>query len=96
MPDHLLPSDEQRLLVRQRPRRRQVMYQRWEQLLFLHWEWDAAEIQQTLPKGLHVDTFGGSAWLGLVPFYMRAVLRAFCRGANDQQFPGNEPAHLCA
>jgi uncharacterized protein len=69
----LLPTDAQRLLVRQRPERRQVMYQRWEQLLFLHWKWDAGEIQKTLPEGLHVDTWGGAAWLGIVPFYMRAV-----------------------
>lgn len=49
------------------------MHQRWEHLLFLHWAWDPAEIQRTLPAGLTVDTFGGRAWLGLVPFFMRRV-----------------------
>ncbi|WP_009962400.1 YqjF family protein [Verrucomicrobium spinosum] len=49
------------------------MYQTWSHLLFLHWEWDAAAIQRTLPSGLHVDTFGGSAWVGLVPFFMRNI-----------------------
>ena len=73
MADFLLPTDDHRLHFRKRPDRTHVMYQRWEQLLFLHWEWDAAEIQKTLPEGLYADTFGGEAWLGLVPFYMRAV-----------------------
>ncbi len=46
---------------------------RWEKLLFLHWRWDAAEIQARLPVGLQVDTFRGEAWLGIVPFFMRRV-----------------------
>lgn len=49
------------------------MLQRWEQLLFLHWRWDPAAIQATLPTGLHVDTHEGEAWLGVVPFFMRRV-----------------------
>jgi len=73
MSELLQPTDDERLCVRRRPERRHVMYQRWEQLLFLHWKWDPEEIQKTLPPGLYVDTFGGSAWVGLVPFYMRAV-----------------------
>jgi uncharacterized protein len=50
---------------------------RWEQLLFLHWKWEAGAIQRTLPRGLTVDTFDGSAWVGLVPFFMRDVRPAF-------------------
>ncbi|MGV3659014.1 MAG: YqjF family protein [Prosthecobacter sp.] len=49
------------------------MHQRWESLLFLHWRWDAAEIQRTLPPGLFVDTFQGDAWVAIVPFYMRGI-----------------------
>ena len=49
------------------------MRQRWADLLFLHWAWDAAEIQKTLPTGLTVDVFQGKAWVGLVPFFMEAV-----------------------
>ena len=54
------------------------MHQRWEQLAFLHWRWDAAEIQRTLPPGLHVDTFQGDAWIAIVPFYMRGIRPRFC------------------
>lgn len=53
------------------------MRQRWEQLLFLHWQWDPAVVQRTLPGGLTVDTFDGRAWLGVVPFFMRAVRPAW-------------------
>lgn len=55
------------------PRRRPVMHQRWEDLLFLHWAVDRDAIQQTLPRGLHCDTFAGTGWLAIVPFAMRDV-----------------------
>ena len=54
------------------------MLQRWEKLAFLHWRWDAADIQRTLPPGLLVDTFQGDAWLAIVPFYMRGIRPRFC------------------
>ncbi|MBZ5604672.1 MAG: DUF2071 domain-containing protein [Acidobacteriia bacterium] len=44
------------------------MLQNWEWLTFLHWKYDPAAIQGMLPPGLTVDTFDGSAWIGLVPF----------------------------
>lgn len=49
------------------------MFQQWRDLLFLHWEYDADAIQRTLPEGLFVDTFGGKAYLGVVPFFMRNI-----------------------
>jgi uncharacterized protein YqjF (DUF2071 family) len=49
------------------------MYQKWRSLLFLHWEVPAEAIQRLLPPGLTVDTFEGRAFVGLVPFTMRAV-----------------------
>lgn len=67
------PTMQQRLVERQRPDGPVVMYQRWEHLLFLHWEWDPALVQATLPPGLHVDTFAGRAYLGVVPLFMRNV-----------------------
>ncbi len=53
------------------------MYQRWQDLLFLHWSYPAHSIQATLPEGLFVDTFGGSAYLGVVPFFMRGIRPRF-------------------
>ena len=50
-----------------------VMYQRWEQLLFLHWAVDGEVIQRSLPHGLHADIFDGAGWIGIVPFAMRGV-----------------------
>src|SRR5688572_6687358 len=68
------PTLENRLKMRERPQHRTpVMYERWENLLFLHWEYDPQAIQQTLPNGLYVDTFDGKAYLGVVPFLMRGV-----------------------
>jgi uncharacterized protein YqjF (DUF2071 family) len=55
-----------------------VMYQRWEELLFLHWRIEPSVIQATLPKGLFVDTFEGEAWMGVVPFFMCGVRPRFC------------------
>jgi uncharacterized protein YqjF (DUF2071 family) len=72
-----LPTLEKRLSVRERPPRSPVMYQSWQHLLFLHWRWDAADIQRRLPTGLTVDTFDGSAWVAIVPFYMRNIRPRF-------------------
>lgn len=71
------PTSQQRQIERQRPTGPVVMFQRWEQLLFLHWKWDAAAVQASLPRGLTVDTWEGSAWLGLVPLFMRNVRPRF-------------------
>lgn len=37
----------------------------------LHWRYPAEEVQALLPDGVTVETFDGSAWIGLVPFQMR-------------------------
>jgi hypothetical protein len=47
------------------------MRQRWERVTFLHWPFDPAVVQRLLPRGLDAETFGGAAWVGLVPFFMR-------------------------
>ena len=72
------PTLEQRLQLRQRPPdQRVVMYQQWRDLLFLHWEWDPAAIQRTLPPGLTVDTFDGRAYVAIVPFFMCGIRPRF-------------------
>jgi uncharacterized protein YqjF (DUF2071 family) len=52
-----------------------TMRQEWHDLAFLHWEIAAAEIRGRLPPGVEVDTWGGAAWIGVVPFDMKGVTR---------------------
>lgn len=49
----------------------QVMDQDWADLSFLHWPYDPAVVTSLLPSGLTLQTFDGSAWVGLVPFVLR-------------------------
>ncbi len=49
------------------------MLQGWYDLASVHWPYDPAEIQRLLPAGLRVDTCGGTAWVGLIPFHMRRI-----------------------
>jgi uncharacterized protein len=58
------------------PVRRPVMRQRWERLTFLHWPFDPAAVQRLLPGGLRVEEFDETAWVGLVPFFMRVATPA--------------------
>jgi uncharacterized protein YqjF (DUF2071 family) len=46
----------------------------WDELTFLHWRYRAEEVQRLLPEGLEVETCDGSAWVGLVPFFLRVGL----------------------
>lgn len=50
-----------------------VMTQRWNDLLFAHWPVPASELTHLLPEALTVDTFDGTAWVGVVPFWMDQV-----------------------
>lgn len=72
------PSNAQRLAAREQPDQRQWMHQTWRDLLFIHWKFDPAIIQRTLPPGLTVDTFDGAAWVGIVPFQMRNIRPVYC------------------
>lgn len=49
------------------------MYQKWRELLFLHWEVPAELLEKQLPPGLTLDTFEGKAYIGLVPFTMQGI-----------------------
>jgi uncharacterized protein YqjF (DUF2071 family) len=50
-----------------------VMYHRWRWITFLHWRYAAATVQPLLPPELTVETFDGTAWVGLTPFLMDGV-----------------------
>jgi uncharacterized protein YqjF (DUF2071 family) len=45
----------------------------WHDLLFLHWPVRASVLRPLIPPLLELDTFDGSAWIGIVPFRMAGV-----------------------
>lgn len=75
------PTLKGRLALREKPIDRiGIMYQKWRDLLFLHWEVDPEIIQLTLPEKLHVDTFEGRAYIGLTPFFVQDARPVFTPG----------------
>ena len=50
-----------------------VMRQTWHNLLFAHWPIPAEAMRALVPQALPLDTYGGQAWLGIVPFEMQDV-----------------------
>ena len=65
-----------------------VMHQTWQNLLFAHWPVNPQQISPLLPSGLPLDTFGGMAWIGVVPFTMSDVAPRFVPGIPGlSQFP---------
>jgi uncharacterized protein YqjF (DUF2071 family) len=56
------------------PVTRAVMVHWWDDLTFVHWRYRAEDVQRLLPAGLTVQTFDGSAWVSLVPFFLRVGL----------------------
>jgi uncharacterized protein len=45
----------------------------WRDLLFMHWPIGVDGLRSLVPPALSIDTFEGSAWLGVVPFDMTGV-----------------------
>jgi uncharacterized protein YqjF (DUF2071 family) len=66
-------SPEEREWPRRRPDERPIGYQCWKDLFFIHWRVDAEILRPLVSSSLEIDTYDGSAWLGLVPFYMTGV-----------------------
>jgi uncharacterized protein len=66
-------ADIDRQALTLRPIGRPVMYQSWQELLFLHWEVPAESLRRLLPSTLELDLFEGRAFVGLVPFTMKGV-----------------------
>jgi len=55
------------------PDRPWVMTQTWNRLLFAHWPVPADKLTPFIPASLELDTFGGTGWLGIVPFDMSGI-----------------------
>ena len=66
-----------RLSVRTPPRGWPIMYQSWGKLLFMHWPIPAEQLRPSVPDRLAIDTFDGSAWIGITPFTMWGVRPVF-------------------
>src|SRR5215210_3215140 len=49
----------------------------WRDLLFMHWPVEVDALRSLVPPALSIDTFEGSAWLGVVPFDMTGVRPRF-------------------
>ena len=62
-----------RIAPTRRPSEAPTGEQRWRQLFFLHWIYDAAEVAPLVPKGMSLDLWEGRAYVGLVPFLMEGV-----------------------
>jgi uncharacterized protein YqjF (DUF2071 family) len=71
------PTDSDCLAMRRRPEGRPLMHQKWGKLLFMHWRIDEKLLRPLIPPPLEIDTFAGSAWIGVVPFTMWGIRASF-------------------
>ena len=55
------------------PDRPWVQAQTWEALCFLHWPVDPEALRPLVPAPLQLETFAGSAWLGITPFRLSGL-----------------------
>ena len=49
------------------------MRQTWRNLLFAHWPVSESAVRRAVPAELELDLFNGSAWLGIIPFFMTDI-----------------------
>ncbi|MCY9695065.1 YqjF family protein [Paenibacillus alginolyticus] len=50
-----------------------IMHQIWNDLLFAHWPISIETLRPLLPAHIPIDTFDGTAWIGVVPFHMSGI-----------------------
>lgn len=55
------------------PQNNWILQMSWTDLLFAHWPVPARELSPLLPIDYDIDTFDGTAWVGVVPFRMEHV-----------------------
>jgi uncharacterized protein len=55
------------------PSRPWMFAMRWHDLLFMHWPVPAPALRAAIPPALTLDTYEGTAWIGVVPFRMSSV-----------------------
>jgi uncharacterized protein len=74
--------------MRQRPDGFPIMRQHWGKLLFMHWRVEANLLRPLVPAALEIDTYDGSAWIGVVPFTMWGIRASFL-----PPIPGTQAFH---
>jgi uncharacterized protein len=50
-----------------------VQAQSWLDLAFLHWRIEVDELQRLVPQSVELETFEGTAWLGITPFVLSGL-----------------------
>lgn len=50
-----------------------IMFQSWQNLLFVHWRVEARELRSLVPEALILEEHDGSAWLGQTPFLLTGL-----------------------
>jgi hypothetical protein len=50
-----------------------IIRQSWSNLLFTHWPISVDLLRPHIPSSLKIDTFEGTAWLGVVVFIMEGI-----------------------
>ena len=59
------------------PVRFSAMLQSWCSLTFLHWRYPVEIVRPHIPPPLELESFDGSAWIGVAPFMIRGLRPAF-------------------
>lgn len=54
-----------------------MLFMSWRDLLFMHWPVAESTLRPLIPSALRLDTFDGSAWLGITPFSMNGTRPRF-------------------
>lgn len=71
------PTACEKLALHEPPTRWPIMRQHWGKLLFMHWRLEANRLRPLIPPQLEIDTFDGSAWIGVIPFTMWGIRASF-------------------
>src|SRR5438105_12101885 len=57
------------------PRQPWVIHMTWRDLLFAHWPVAVEHLRAVVPEPLPIDTYDGSAWVGVIPFVIDMDVR---------------------
>jgi uncharacterized protein YqjF (DUF2071 family) len=53
--------------------RRWSIFMRWLDLGFIHWRAPVQVLRKWVPESVEIETFDGTAWVGIVPFQMEGI-----------------------